>query len=61
MLTLRDQKIHPTINLNEPDKDCVGLDLVPHTAREARVETILSNSFGLGGQNACVVLRKFDN
>ena len=60
-LTLRDQKIHPTINLNEPDAECVGLDLVPNIARNARVETILSNSFGLGGQNACLVLRKFDD
>lgn len=59
-LTLRDQKIHPTINLHEPDAECAGLDLVPRTARAATVETILSNSFGLGGQNACLVLRKFD-
>jgi len=60
LLTLRDQKIHPTINLCQPDPECVGLDLVPEGARAARVETILSNSFGLGGQNACLVLRKFD-
>jgi beta-ketoacyl-acyl-carrier-protein synthase II len=60
VLTLRDQKVHPTINLNQPDTECLGLDLVPHTARDARVETILSNSFGLGGQNACIVLRKYD-
>ncbi len=61
LLTLRDQQVHPTINLNEPDAECVGLDLVPNTARSATVETILSNSFGLGGQNACLVLRKFDD
>jgi 3-oxoacyl-(acyl-carrier-protein) synthase len=60
VLTLRDQKIHPTINLNQPDADCAGLDLVPQAARAAGVETILSNSFGLGGQNACLVLRKYD-
>jgi 3-oxoacyl-[acyl-carrier-protein] synthase II len=60
LLTLRDQKIHPTINLTQPDAECVGLDLVPDGARAARVETILSNSFGLGGQNACLVLRKID-
>lgn len=60
-LTLRDQKIHPTINLKVPDAECVELDLVPNTARDAGVETILSNSFGLGGQNACLVLRKFDD
>jgi 3-oxoacyl-(acyl-carrier-protein) synthase len=61
LLTLRDQKVHPTINLQEPDAECVGLDFVPNTARDASVETVLSNSFGLGGQNACLVLRKFDD
>jgi 3-oxoacyl-[acyl-carrier-protein] synthase II len=60
VLTLRDQRIHPTINLCHPDAECAGLDLVPGVARAAHVETILSNSFGLGGQNACLVLRKFD-
>ncbi|HZQ11076.1 MAG TPA: beta-ketoacyl-ACP synthase II [Anaerolineae bacterium] len=60
VLTLCDQKIHPTINFKEPDPECIGLDLVPDTARRAHVETILSNSFGLGGQNACLVLRKVD-
>lgn len=59
-LTLRDQMIHPTINLVEPDPECVGLDLVPDTARRATVDTVLSNSFGLGGQNACLVLRRYD-
>lgn len=60
VMTLREQKIHPTINLRELDAEAVGLDLVPDSARSARVETILSNSFGLGGQNACLVLRKID-
>lgn len=59
-LTLRDQMVHPTINLTDPDPECVGLDLVPDTARPANVETILSNSFGLGGQNACIVLGRYD-
>ncbi len=59
LLTLRDQKIHPTINYETPDPDC-DLDYVPNVARAAKVETILKNSFGLGGQNACLVLRKFD-
>ncbi len=58
-LSLRDQKIHPTINLETPDPEC-DLDFVPNAARPARVETILSNSFGLGGQNACLILRKCD-
>lgn len=59
VLTLRDQKIHPTINYETPDPDC-DLDYVPNRFRAARVETVLSNSFGLGGQNACLILRKFD-
>lgn len=61
VLTLRDQMVHPTINLHTPDPECAGLDLVPNVARPAAVETILSNSFGLGGQNACLVLKKFDD
>jgi 3-oxoacyl-[acyl-carrier-protein] synthase II len=59
VLTLRDQAIHPTINHETPDSGC-DLDYVPKQARAAKVDTILSNSFGLGGQNACLVLRKFD-
>lgn len=60
LLTLRDQKIHPTINHEIPDDGC-DLDYVPSQARSAAVETVLSNSFGLGGQNACLILRKFDD
>jgi 3-oxoacyl-[acyl-carrier-protein] synthase II len=58
-LTISTGVIHPTINYEHPDPDC-DLDYVPNTAREAAVRTILSNSFGLGGQNACLVLRKFE-
>ncbi len=57
VLTLRDQIIHPTINLEEPDPEC-DLDYVPGQARRADVRVVLSNSFGLGGQNACLVMRK---
>lgn len=59
VFTLRDQVLHPTINQTTPDPQC-DLDVVPNVARPARVETILSNSFGFGGQNACLVLRKYD-
>jgi 3-oxoacyl-[acyl-carrier-protein] synthase II len=58
VLSLRDQKVHPTINQEVPDPAC-DLDCVPNVARAIRVNTILSNSFGLGGQNACLILRKF--
>jgi len=58
VMTLRDQKIHPTINYETPDPAC-DLDYVPNTARAANVNVVLSNSFGLGGQNACLVLAKY--
>lgn len=57
MMTLQDQIIHPTINYTTPDPDC-DLDYVPNEARSASVKNVLSNSFGLGGQNACVVFGK---
>lgn len=50
--------IHPTINLAEPDPGC-DLDYVPNVARQRRVNIAISNSFGLGGQNACIVLGKY--
>ncbi len=50
--------VPPTINLDEPDEGC-DLDFVPHTAREARVDVAISNSFGFGGHNACLLVRKF--
>ncbi len=56
-LTLDRKQIHPTINLENPDPEC-DLDYVPGEARQEQVEVVLSNSFGLGGQNACLVLRR---
>ena len=50
--------IHPTANYEYPDPDC-DLDYVPNAPRRADVDTVLSNSFGFGGQNACVVFSKF--
>jgi len=57
-LVLRDQIIPPTINLTTPDPEC-DLDYVPHTARKASVKVALSNSFGLGGHNASVILGQY--
>jgi len=58
-LAIRDGIIHPTINYEEPDPAC-DLDYVPNLARQATVKVALSNSFGLGGQNACLVLGKLE-
>ena len=57
-MTLRDQKIHATVNYETPDPAC-DLDYVPNVARNAKVDILLSNSFGLGGQNACLVLSRY--
>jgi len=58
VLAIRDGVLPPTINLENPDPQC-DLDYVPNTAREARVRTVLSNSFGFGGQNASLVIREY--
>ena len=51
--------IHPTINYEVPDPEC-DLDYVPNTSRRQLVDSVLSNSFGFGGQNACLVFRRFE-
>ncbi len=51
--------IHPTINLEHPDPEC-DLDYVPEGAREADVDVVLKNSFGFGGQNACLVFKRYE-
>jgi 3-oxoacyl-[acyl-carrier-protein] synthase II len=53
-MSICEQVLHPTINYETPDPDC-DLDYVPNQAREQKVRYALSNSFGLGGQNACIV------
>ncbi len=53
--TMEDGIIPPTINYNHPDP-AIPFDVVPNVARRARTSAVLSNSFGFGGQNACLVL-----
>ncbi|MDR2642972.1 MAG: beta-ketoacyl-ACP synthase II [Planctomycetaceae bacterium] len=55
LLTIRDGVIPPTINLENPDPEC-DLDYTPLNARECKVKTVLSNSFGFGGHNASIVV-----
>ncbi len=58
-LGLKNGVMHPTINLENPDPEC-DLDYIPGEAREKPIQIALSNSFGLGGQNACLVIGRFD-
>jgi 3-oxoacyl-[acyl-carrier-protein] synthase II len=57
-LSLYEQVLHPTINLENPDPEC-DLDYVPNQARKSQVDYVLSNSFGFGGHNCSVVLGRF--
>lgn len=57
-LVIKHSLIPPTINYENPDPDC-DLDYVPNSARQQNIDVTLSNSFGLGGQNACLVLKKY--
>lgn len=55
---IKEGVIPPTINYETPDPECSGLDFVPNIAREKKVKKTLSNSFGFGGHNACIILGK---
>jgi 3-oxoacyl-[acyl-carrier-protein] synthase II len=59
VLAIRDGRVPPTINLENPDAEC-DLDYVPNEARELNVRTVVSNSFGFGGQNAVLVIREYN-
>ena len=58
LLAIRDGVVPPTINLDNPDPDC-DLDYIPNAARGKAVDVALSNSFGFGGQNIALILRRF--
>ena len=60
VLSVRDDLLHPTINLHHPDPKC-DLDYVPNVKRARVVRAALSNSFGFGGQNATIAVRKHGN
>ena len=59
VLALRDQILPPTINLEHPDPDTAGMDLVPNQARKAELEYAMSNSFGFGGTNGALLFRRW--
>ena len=56
---IRNSVIPPTINLDNPDEGC-DLDYCPNTARDRKVRVAMSNSFGFGGHNACLIVRRFE-
>jgi 3-oxoacyl-[acyl-carrier-protein] synthase II len=59
VLALRDQILPPTVNLENPDPDTAGMDLVPNQARKAKIEYAMSNSFGFGGTNGALLFRRW--
>ena len=58
VLAIRDNVAPPTMNLDEPDPEC-DLDYVPNQARQMPISCVMSNSFGFGGHNASVIVKKF--
>jgi 3-oxoacyl-[acyl-carrier-protein] synthase II len=57
ILAIRDNIAPPTLNLDNPSIE-TAVDLVPHTAKKREINTVLSNSFGFGGTNASLILRR---
>ena len=60
ILAMRDQIVPPTLNLTNPDEGTEGVDLVPLKAKKREVKAVLNNSFGFGGTNASLVMKRVD-
>lgn len=60
VLAIKENKLPPTINYQVPDPEC-DLDYVPNASRDAKVEYVLSNSFGFGGTNACLIFKRYED
>jgi len=58
IMALRDQKVPPTANLENVDPAC-RLNYVPNVAQDAKLDIVVSNSFGFGGTNGCLIFRRF--
>jgi 3-oxoacyl-[acyl-carrier-protein] synthase II len=56
---INENVVPPTLNLDNPSESCFGIDLVPHVAKERSVKAALSNSFGFGGTNACLIFKEY--
>jgi len=59
LLCMRNSMVHPTINYEFKDEEC-DLDYIPNVAREKEINYFISNTFGFGGHNACLLVRKYD-
>ncbi|MDI1296774.1 MAG: beta-ketoacyl-ACP synthase II [bacterium] len=57
ILAMRDGIVPPTLNLDNPSESCLGVDLVPHVAKQRKVRAVLNNSFGFGGTNASLIMK----
>ena len=58
VLAMNSDLVPPTLNLDNPSDDCNGINLVPKTSIEKKVNCVLSNSFGFGGTNASLIFKK---
>ena len=60
ILAMNNSVVPPTLNLENPSDGC-DIDLVPHQPKERKVRAVLSNSFGFGGTNACLIFKQYKN